>query len=180
MSNNYGLGSVAFKQQPQIDMYNDIPMLDMPSLTKRYNNNNTGLGNIDGVSNSSTGSIPEGMNINKLYGDYLQSGINMNKANYNNMTQDMKWADVKGLGDAFDYFTSSRKGGSSYADIGITALKSLSDFYFGNKADKYKRLSLDLANRQQAFYENQIARQNTKEDKAQAGYDAAQAQTRVV
>ena len=174
-----GLGSLAFKQQqPLGDYMNSIPTYDLTALRKRYNT--SGLSNIDGMDTGNVGEIPQAFNTNTAYNDYLKSSVDLNKAQINRLTNDPKWADVQGLGGAVDWLTSSRNGGSSYAEMGLAGLSALSDFYFGSKNQKYQNKILDLERQKQAFYENQVARQNAKEDKTQSNYDAAQAQTRVV
>lgn len=174
-----GLGSLAFKQQqPLGDYMNTIPTYDIAALRKRYNT--SGLSNIDSMDTGNVGEIPKAFNTNTAYNDYLKSSVDLNKAQISKLTNDPKWADVQGLGGAVDWLTSSRNGGASYAEMGLAGLSALSDFYFGRQNQKYQNKLLDLERQKQAFYENQIARQNTKEDRAQSNYDTAQAQTRVV
>lgn len=175
-----GLGSLVFKQpqQPLGDYGNILPTYDLTALRKRYNT--SGLSNIDGMDTGNIGEIPKAFNTKTTYDDYLKSITDLNKAQISKLTYDPKWADVQGLGDAVDYLTTSRNGGSSYLEMGFAGLNALSDFYFGNKNQKYQNKLLDLERQKQAFYENQIARQNAKEDKTQSNYDTAQAQTRVV
>lgn len=174
-----GLGSLVFKQQQPLGDYgNTLPTYDLTALKKRYNT--SGLSNVDGIDTGNIGEIPQAFNTNTAYNDYLKSSVDLNKAQISKLTNDPKWADVKGLGGTVDWLTSSRNGGASYAEIGLAGLSAFSDFYFGNKNQKYQNKLLDLEREKQAFYENQVARQNVKEDKAQSNYDASQAQTRVV
>ena len=174
-----GLGSLVFKQQQPLGDYGNIlPTYDLTALKKRYNT--SGLSNVDGMDTGNLGEIPQAFNTNTSYNDYLKSSVDLNKAQISKLTNDPKWADVKGLGGAADWLTASRNGGASYAEMGLAGLSALSDFYFGKQNQKYQNKLLDLEREKQAFYESQIARQNTKEDRAQSNYDTAQAQTRVV
>lgn len=64
------------------------------------------------------------------------------------------------------------KGGNM--QTGLAALGAAADMYGAYKQSKYQDKMADLAKRQQDIYEQEVKRQQQRQDRAQAAYDKAQ------
>ena len=139
-----------------------IPMWNMYKGNRIVQETPMGMTSVDG-----------GFDMSK----YLQGQQDMYKQSVDFATgaNAPKWADVQGVGGAMDWLTANRGGGQSYLGTGLAALGTVVPQLYGTYyQSKYQKKMGDLAERQQAIYEQEVKRQQEKQDKAQAAYDKAQ------
>lgn len=145
----------------------------MPKIKSGSESYNPGIASVeDSISMSNP------MNNQSLQNELFKSQIDMNKVNIANAKgSDMTFDQAQGLGGIWDWATANRGGGSSYAKTGLGVLSAGADLWTAYNQNKYQKKMGDLAERQQNIYEQQLAKQEVKQNKAQAAYDAAQDQT---
>jgi len=154
------------------------------SVINNTGSNDNGLGALNmnlfktSTSNDNSGIIGAGSYEDQLKSaqlEGLQTGNELNKLNIANATPSTMTLDqAEGLGGVYDWATANRGGGSSYAKTGLGVLSAATDLWSAYNDNKYKDKMAKLADRQQSVYEDQLAKQEAKQAKAQAAYDAAQ------
>jgi len=91
----------------------------------------------------------------------------------------MKFADIGSMSDLGSWMTSPTGGtvgnpAKSPLEFGLAGLGTVSQLYSAYNSGKYQDKMAGLAERQQSVYEQELAAQNARRDKAQSNYDAAQ------
>jgi len=157
-----------------------------PKISNSTNtgSNDNGLGTLNmnlfksNNSNDNSGIIGAGSYEDQLKSaqiDLTKSQITANNAQADwAKGSDMTFDQAEGLGGVYDWATANRGGGSSYAKTGLGVLGVATDAWAAYNDNKYKDKMAKLADRQQKVYEDQLAKQEAKQAKAQAAYDAAQ------
>ncbi len=173
------------------DKYGNI-IIPESNYLRVSNNQDTNYG-LAGVPNLDTYTYPTTSTTNSSMVDQFKSWVPeasvMQKASSGN-TSDvlgqkyidaltganaMQMKDVHSLGDFGSWLTDNRGGGSNYLSQGLGALGVGVNAWSAYNENKYKNKLLDLQENAQKFYEDQVNRQNKKQDTAQANYNAAQA-----
>ena len=102
--------------------------------------------------------------------DAERMGITQSYGNLNNLNGGaIKFGDIRSVGDLGSWL-----GQGNNAQTGLAALGAAADMYGVYKQSKYQDKMADLSKRQQDIYEQEVKRQQQRQDKAQAAYDKAQ------
>lgn len=156
-NSNFGLGTI------NLDGYT------FPNATTNSNSNST----VDQIKN--WGFVPESSAMQKASSGITSDVLGQKYMDYLTGANAIKLSDVHSLSDFGSWLTDNRGGGSNYLSQGLGALGVGVNAWSAYNQNKYQNKLLDLQEGAQKFYEDQVNRQNQKQDTAQANYNAAQA-----